>query len=132
MTERPQTISTDHRWTQASARLVAALDLSTEPVGVWLIRSGDDLAPFAGFDADDSLRFCQALMRARRAEAVLLTPPRLTCPAAARAFGFRALPPALERLRATAIPRSRAKKPYELFEKTHGAPGARALRTRRA
>jgi uncharacterized protein (DUF169 family) len=268
MTERSQTISTDNRWTQASARLVAALDLSTEPVGVWLIRPGDDLAPFAGFDADDSLRFCQALMRARRGEAVLLMPLRLTCPAAARAFGFRALPPALEsgealvgfgivsdaatgrtmfegmptlaagalaavataplatapcppdvvvvegpaeklmwlaladlnragglrrqgdtavlqatcvdavvvphleqrlnfslgcygcreatdlgpeetvlgfptahldglaealeRLRATAIPRSRAKKPYELFEKTHGAPDARALRTRRA
>lgn len=35
-------------------------------------------------------------MRARRGGAVLLTPPHLACPAAARAFGFRALPATLE------------------------------------
>ncbi len=96
MTETPQTISRDNQWTQASARLVSALDLPTQPVGVWLIRPADDLAPFAGFGADDSLRFCQALMRARRGESVLVQPARLACPAAARAFGFRPLPPALE------------------------------------
>ena len=89
-------IPTDNRWTQTSARLIAALDLPTQPVGVWLLRPADDPAPFAGFDATASLRFCQALMRARRGEAVLVQPARLACPAAARAFGFRALPPALE------------------------------------
>ena len=96
MTEKLQPIPTDHRWTHTSARLVSALDLPTQPVGVWLIGPTDDRAAFAGFDADDSLRFCQALMRARRGGAVLLAPAHLACPAAARAFGFRALPPALE------------------------------------
>jgi len=96
MTEKAQPIPTDHRRTHTSARLVSALDLPTQPVGVWLIRPPDDPAAFAGFDADDSLRFCQALMRARRGGAVLLAPAHLACPAAARAFGFRALPPALE------------------------------------
>ena len=67
------------------------------PVGVWLIGPADDPSLFAEFDATESLRFCQALMRARRGDSVLLTPPRLACPPAARAFGFRPLPPALER-----------------------------------
>ena len=80
MTETPQTISRDNQWTQASARLVSALDLPTQPVGVWLIRPADDLAPFAGFGADDSLRFCQALMRARRGESVLVQPARSCMP----------------------------------------------------
>lgn len=89
-------VPTDHREAQAAGRLIAAIDLLTQPVGVWLIPPTDDPAAFAGFDADDSLRFCQALMRARRGGAVLLAPAHLACPAAARAFGFRALPPALE------------------------------------
>ena len=38
---------------------------------------------------------------------------------------FDALVDALERLRATTIPRSRAKKPCELFVKTHGSSGNR-------
>ena len=96
MTDDPDPMPTDNRWTQTSARLMAALDLPTQPVGVWLLRPVDDPAPFAGFDATASLRFCQALMRARRGQSVLVQPARLACPAAARAFGFRALPPALE------------------------------------
>lgn len=96
MSDGPRQNPTDDREAHAAGRLIAALGLVTQPVGVWLIRPPDDRAAFAGFDADDSLRFCQALMRARRGGAVLLTPAHLACPAAARAFGFRALPPALE------------------------------------
>jgi uncharacterized protein (DUF169 family) len=89
-------VPTDNREAQAAGRLIAALELLTQPVGVWLICPPEDPTAFAGFDADDSLRFCQALMRARRGGSVLLTPAHMACPAAARAFGFRALPPALE------------------------------------
>lgn len=88
-------IPADSRWARASARLVDALGLATDPVAVWLLRPSDDEGPFEAFDTTASLRFCQALMRARRRESVLLRPDRLTCPAAARAFGFRELPAAL-------------------------------------
>jgi uncharacterized protein (DUF169 family) len=87
---------TDNRQAQAARRLTNALNLAAQPVGVWLLRDSDDCAAFSGFDADDSLRFCQALMRARRGDSVMLPPTRVASPAAARAFGFRALPPALE------------------------------------
>ncbi len=88
--------STGNREALAARRLITALNLATQPVGVWLIRHSDDSAAFAQFDGDGSLRFCQALMRARQGDSVQVAPACLACPAAARAFGFRALPAALE------------------------------------
>ena len=41
-------------------------------------------------------RYCQALMRARHGEAVLLDGHGIACPAAAAAFGFRSLPEGLQ------------------------------------
>jgi uncharacterized protein (DUF169 family) len=41
-------------------------------------------------------RYCQALMKARRGQKVLLTADGLNCPAAAAAFGFRPLPEPLK------------------------------------
>lgn len=41
-------------------------------------------------------RYCQALMRARHGESVLLDDSGITCPAAAAAFGFRPLPTGLQ------------------------------------
>ncbi|HNR69305.1 MAG TPA: DUF169 domain-containing protein [bacterium] len=41
-------------------------------------------------------RYCQALMKARQGEHVLLDAEGISCPAAAAAFGFKALPPALQ------------------------------------
>jgi uncharacterized protein (DUF169 family) len=93
--KRDSTTPSD-KWVRASERLVTAVGLASDPVGVWLLRPGDSAAPFAAFDATASLRFCQALMRARRGNSTLVTPEHLSCPAAARAFGFRDLPPALQ------------------------------------
>jgi uncharacterized protein (DUF169 family) len=41
-------------------------------------------------------RYCQALMRARRGEHVVLDGEGIACPAAAAAFGFRPLPEGLK------------------------------------
>lgn len=41
-------------------------------------------------------RYCQALMRARHGESVLLDESGIACPAAAAAFGFRPLPTGLQ------------------------------------
>lgn len=64
----------------------------TDPVAVFLLAPGQDNGAFSGFAAVRGHRYCQALMRARHGESVLLQPDGLSCPAAAAAFGFRPLP----------------------------------------
>lgn len=80
----------------AADQLRKILELETEPVGVYLL-SGTMAAeaPFETFKHLRSHRYCQALMRARRGDSVMLLPEDLACPAAARAFGFRPLPAGL-------------------------------------
>jgi uncharacterized protein (DUF169 family) len=67
----------------------------TSPVAVFLLAPGDDATPFAAFQPLQRHRYCQAIMRARHGASVTLDGPNLSCPAAAAAFGFRPLPPAL-------------------------------------
>ncbi|MDT8358191.1 MAG: DUF169 domain-containing protein, partial [Methanomicrobiaceae archaeon] len=69
------------------------LGLSGSPVGVRIVKRGDETTeaePAGGH------RFCQALMRGRRGDHVVVTAETIACPAAARAFGFRPLPDALK------------------------------------
>ena len=73
-------------------RMKAILELDSEPVGVFLLPGAQHLLPFQGFRRVKAHRYCQALMRARRGECVLLDAEGLVCPAAAAAFGFRPLP----------------------------------------
>jgi len=67
----------------------------TEPVAVFLLPRGREDGSFAGFTRVRNHRYCQALMKARHGDSVLLEPDGLSCPAAAAAFGFRPLPPQL-------------------------------------
>jgi len=67
----------------------------TDPVAVFLLTPGDDAASFAAFEPLKRHRYCQAVMRARHGASVTLDGPDMSCPAAAAAFGFRPLPPAL-------------------------------------
>ena len=67
-------------------RLTAGLE--TFPVGVSLLAGNGT----PGAKRLEGNRYCQALMRARHGESVLLDAAGLACPAAARAFGFRPLP----------------------------------------
>jgi uncharacterized protein (DUF169 family) len=64
----------------------------TDPVAVFLLGHGQENGAFARFDPVRGHRYCQALMKARHGESVLLEPAGLSCPAAAAAFGFRLLP----------------------------------------
>lgn len=75
-------------------QMISALDLASSPVGVRLL-SHNDPAPD---DAErlDGHRYCQALMKARRGQDVLLDGAGIFCPAAAAAFGFRPLPDQLK------------------------------------
>ncbi|RXE55719.1 hypothetical protein ABH15_05635 [Methanoculleus taiwanensis] len=69
------------------------LGLSGSPVGVRIVKRNDEIAeaePAGGH------RFCQALMRGRRGDHVVVTAETIACPAAARAFGFKPLPEALK------------------------------------
>ena len=74
-------------------KLAEFLRLSSSAVGVRFLADGEQ--------PDGALvlkqhRYCQALMRARRGESVLLNGEGIACPAAAAAFGFRPLPGGLQ------------------------------------
>lgn len=64
----------------------------TDAVAVFLLDSGEGLGPFNKYTPLHGHRYCQAMMRARHGDSVLLEPDGLSCPAAAAAFGFRPLP----------------------------------------
>jgi uncharacterized protein (DUF169 family) len=72
--------------------LKSLLGLGSDPVGVIL---DDGARPVTNSVLVAGHRYCQALMRARRGEAVTLEPGGIACPAAARAFGFKGLPEGL-------------------------------------
>jgi len=80
---------------QANAhRLIRILGLAAPPVGVRFLRS-DQSMPEKMIRLNQH-RYCQALMRARSGQSVLLDAEGISCPAAAAAFGFRPLPENLQ------------------------------------
>lgn len=83
------------KWAQSAGLLRTVLGLDSEPVGVAFVRDQQHLAQYEAWQPADGLRYCQALMRARHGERVLLDASGLSCPAAAAAFGFRPLPEGL-------------------------------------
>jgi uncharacterized protein (DUF169 family) len=85
------------------------LGLESCPVAVKFLENPTHLE---GFGPAEKSRYCQALMRARRGESVYLTPDEITCPASARALGFKSPP---EKLLSGEMPAA-----YGLF----GSPGA--------
>ncbi len=64
----------------------------TDAVAVFLLGAKQQDGAFASFEPIRGHRYCQALMKARHGESVMLEPDGLACPAAAAAFGFRPLP----------------------------------------
>jgi len=75
--------------------MAQAIGLESAPVAVFLLAHDADMAPFAGWTEVERHRYCQALMKARAGERVILKADELACPAAARAFGFKPLPDGL-------------------------------------
>ena len=74
------------------ARMKSILGLSTSPVGVRFLTTRDAVE---GTKVLDRHRYCQVLMLARHGQNVVLDAKGISCPAAARAFGFRPLPESL-------------------------------------
>lgn len=71
------------------------INLNTSAVGVKFIFKGttvstDNAEPLSGH------RYCQALMKARQGKHVTIDAEGMACPAAAAAFGFKALPEGLK------------------------------------
>lgn len=71
------------------ASMIRILGLVGSPMGVRLLAAEEGDPP--GALVLRRHRYCQALMRARRGESVLLDAHGIACPAAAAAFGFRPL-----------------------------------------
>ncbi|MDH7602922.1 MAG: DUF169 domain-containing protein [Armatimonadota bacterium] len=71
-------------------RMMVSVGLSSCPVGVKFLRQQEPDS--AGAVRLEGYRYCQAVMKARRGETVILDAHGISCPAAASAFGFRDLP----------------------------------------
>ncbi len=82
------------RISQAGRAMIGILGLATSPVGVGFIGENADYPDGAGVLRRH--RCCQALMKARRDQEVLLDARGVTCPAAAAAFVFKTLPEGLK------------------------------------
>lgn len=79
---------------QESARLLKQiLKLNSLPVGVKFYFTGMEIPNVQRLDHH---RYCQALMKARRGEHILLDAQGISCPAAAAAFGFKPLTTGLQ------------------------------------
>jgi uncharacterized protein (DUF169 family) len=78
----------------AGNQLKLILDLSASPVGVRLVFHPEPVSEQV--IRLHQHRYCQALMKARHGEKVILDAEGIACPAAAAAFGFRALPDGLK------------------------------------
>lgn len=72
-----------------SVKMISILNLSGFPVGVDFLSETEDIP--ANTVKLERHRYCQALMRARRGQSVILDEDGIACPAAAAAFGFRPL-----------------------------------------
>jgi len=83
-----ETVVSQANVSQASV-LQEILGLESSPVAVKFL---EDPADLPGFTLAEKSRYCQALMLARRGESVYLTPDEITCPASARALGFKPPP----------------------------------------
>jgi uncharacterized protein (DUF169 family) len=76
--------------------MAQAIGLESAPVAVFFLAPDGDMKPFADWQPVERHRYCQALMKARTGARVILEADELACPAAAKAFGFRPLTPALQ------------------------------------
>ena len=83
------------RWAQCAERVRDLVGLDTHLVGVLLQGPQDDSGPYGDWQRVESHRYCQALMRARHGEKVVLLPEEISCPAAASVFGVAPLPEGL-------------------------------------
>ncbi len=70
--------------------IMDSLDLRWQPVAVSLIRQ-DELLPDAPIPSEN-LRFCQAMMAARRGASILMPPHRHSCPDGTSIFGMTGVP----------------------------------------
>src|SRR3990172_8117647 len=79
---------------EAARELKKTLGLDSYPVGVKFIWQDNEM-PAEAIKLSGH-RYCQALMKARHGEHVLLDAEGIACPAAAAAFGFKPLPEGLK------------------------------------
>lgn len=86
-------VTESHTTASYGEQLKTLIGLSHPAVGVRFLVDGE---PPDGARVLKQHRYCQALMRARQGESVLLDESGIACPAAAAAFGFRPLPGGLQ------------------------------------
>ena len=78
-------------YAELSKKMVEILGLRTEPVAVTLIKKGEPI-PEGYVVTEAPLRHCQAIMRARKGEMLVVPAAKQACPVGASALGMVALP----------------------------------------
>lgn len=84
-----------YHYQAAADNLKQQISLNSFPVGVKFIFSEEIKIPNKAKSLENH-RYCQALMKARKGEHVILDKEGISCPAAAAAFGFNSLPEGLQ------------------------------------
>lgn len=80
---------------ELGVRLREIVGLESCPVGIYLLSGAQADGRFDEYVRLQRHRYCQAVMRARAGEPVLLDPDECACPAARAAFGWKPLPDGL-------------------------------------
>lgn len=96
MTHESAGLAASRPFADAAAGLVGIMGLERRPAAVFFVGPGEDAAPFAAWTRLGRHRYCQALMKASGGQSVVLGGDEVSCPAAAAAFGFKALPEGLK------------------------------------
>lgn len=74
-----------------SSLLMSAIGLKYEPVAVSIFKKGDPV-PEGYQTPERPVRHCQAIMRARRGETLLVTPDSMACPVGGSSLGLLPVP----------------------------------------
>jgi len=78
-------------------KIEGILGIKSYPVAVFLLGPDTNKSLFSKWRELKKHRYCQALMRARSGEKVILDRDEISCPAAASVLGVKPLPPALKK-----------------------------------
>ena len=82
-------------YAEMSKILVESLGLTYEPVAVTLIAKGQNI-PEGYAQPEKPIRHCQAIMRARHGESLVVTPDKQACPVGASSLGLTPVPAKVE------------------------------------
>lgn len=78
-------------YSEAAAKIVDVLGIQSEPVAITLLKEGQDI-PAEYAEPEKPIRHCQAIMRARKGESLVVPPSKQACKVGSSSLGLDPLP----------------------------------------